>query len=71
MAGVTVGGKDFAFDCEWIKLKNQKLSEAELLPLLESFSRGKFSRAKKLLLVIASACEMLAARSHAWDSGRK
>jgi len=63
MAGVAVGGKFFAFDCEDIRLRD--LGEAALLPLLESFSRGEFKRVKALYLVIASACEMMAALSHA------
>ena len=54
MAGVKVGGKFFAFDCEEINLRGRKLGEAALLPLLESFSRGEFTRVKKLSLVIAA-----------------
>ena len=46
-------GKFFAFDCEEINLHNEKLGEA-LLPLLERFSRGEFTRVKKLSLVIAA-----------------
>ena len=53
MEGVTVRGKFFAFDCEEIDLDNKKLGEA-LLPLLERFSRGEFTRVKKLYLVIAA-----------------
>ena len=71
MAGVTVGGKFLAFDCEEIDLGAYDLGEAALLPLLESFSRGEFTRVKELNLVIASACEMMAARSHACNSAKK
>ena len=46
-------GKFFAFDCERIDLQNEKLGEA-LLPLLERFSRGEFTRVKKLILVMAA-----------------
>ena len=46
-------GKFFAFDCEEIDLRNKKLDEA-LLTLLECFSRGEFTRVKKLYLVIAA-----------------
>jgi len=65
MAGVTVDGEFFAFDCEEINLQNKKLGEAALLPLLESFSRGEFTRLNVLSLVIASACGMMPALSHA------
>ena len=53
MAGVTVCGEFFAFDCEEINLDNKILGEA-LLPLLERFSRGEFTRVKMLKLVIAA-----------------
>ncbi len=53
MAGVTVCGKFFAFDCEKFFLHGEKLGEV-LLPLLERFSRGEFTRVKELLLVIAA-----------------
>ncbi len=53
MEGVTVRGKFFAFDCKEIGLQNEKLGEA-LLPLLERFSRGEFTRVEKLYLVIAA-----------------
>ena len=53
MAGVTVRGKFFAFDCEEINLNREELGEA-LLPLLERFSRGEFTRVKKLNLVMAA-----------------
>ena len=46
-------GKFFAFDCEEINLNGEKLGEA-LLPLLERFSRGEFTRVKELFLVIAA-----------------
>jgi len=59
-------GEDFAFNCEMIDLSDRELGEAALLPLLESFSRGEFTRVKRLYLVIASACEMMASLSHAW-----
>ena len=35
MAGVSVGGRFFAFDCEEIDLSDAELSEEGLLPLLE------------------------------------
>ncbi len=35
MAGVSVGGRLFAFDCEDIDLSDAELSEEGLLPLLE------------------------------------
>ena len=63
-----MAGEFFAFDCEEIHLREKKLSEAAFLPLLESFRRGEFTRVKELSLVIASACEMMAALSHACDS---
>ena len=49
-------GKFFAFDCETIYLNGENLGEAllPLLPLLERFSRGEFTRVKKLNLVIAA-----------------
>ena len=53
MAGVTVRGEFFAFDCEEINLNYKTLGEA-LLPLLERFSRGEFTRVKKLNLVTAA-----------------
>jgi len=73
MAGVTVRGEFFALDCERINLAcyasdDHELSEAELMPLLESFSRGKFTRVKQLDLVIASTCDMMAAQSNTCDS---
>ena len=51
MAGVAAHGKFFAFDCEEIDLSSKKLGES-LLPLLERFSRGEFTRVKELILVI-------------------
>ena len=56
MAGVSVGGLFFAFDCEEIHLKSAKRSEQELLPLLECFSRGEFTRVKTLKLVMPLHC---------------
>jgi hypothetical protein len=53
MAGVTVRGEFFAFDCEAIHLNGENLGEA-LLPLLERFSRGEFTRVEALYLVIAA-----------------
>ena len=58
MAGVTVGGKFFAFDCEEIDLGAYNLGEAALLPLLESFSQGEFTRVTQLLLVIAALVKL-------------
>ena len=49
--GVTVGGKFFAFHSWEIELKDRKLSEDELLPLLESFRDGKFPGMYRLNLV--------------------
>jgi hypothetical protein len=43
-----------AFDCEDINLADQKLGEAELLPLLHALSRGEFPRLKRLNLVRAA-----------------
>jgi hypothetical protein len=51
MAGVIVRGSLIAFDCEEINLGELRLSESELLPFLQSFSRGDFARVKKLNLV--------------------
>ena len=65
---IVLRGSVFAADCERIDLEGRNLNEDELLPLLESFSRGEFTRVKQLILVIASACEMMAALSHACDS---
>ena len=59
MAGVSVGGRFFAFDCEEIILRGEdreELSEEELLPLLHCFSRGEFTRVKKVNLVIPLHC---------------
>jgi hypothetical protein len=50
MAGVSVGGRSFAFDCESIDLKGAKLSSNELLRLLECLSRGEFTSVKQLNL---------------------
>jgi hypothetical protein len=56
MAGVSVGDHIFAFDCEVIDLFNSNLSEEELLPLLECFGRGDFTRVVILQLVIPLHC---------------
>jgi hypothetical protein len=40
-----------AFDCEEINVKCQNIGQAELLPLLECFSRGQFTRAKMMKMV--------------------
>ncbi len=56
MAGVSVGGRFFAFDCEEINLSGANLSEEELLPLLECFGRGQFTRVKTLKLVTPLYC---------------
>jgi hypothetical protein len=50
MAGVSVAGRSFAFDCESIDLKGAKLGSTELLLLLECFSRGEFTSVKRLNL---------------------
>jgi hypothetical protein len=52
MEGVTVGGEFFAFGSTEIDLKDRKLSEDKLLPLLEAFRDGKFQRMYWLYLVI-------------------
>ena len=52
MAGVTVGGKFFAFDSTRVDLEDRKLSEDELLPLLEAFRDRKFPSLHRLKLVI-------------------
>ncbi len=49
--GVIVRGSFVSFDCEEINLGDLKLAEAELLPFLQSFSSGEFTRVKKLNLV--------------------
>lgn len=54
MAGVSVRGNLLAYDCEDINLADQKLGEAELLPLLQALSRGEFARLKRLNLVRCS-----------------
>ena len=53
MEGVTVGGEIFAFDSWNIELTDRKLSEDELLPLLEGFRKGNFSKMTTLHLVIS------------------
>jgi hypothetical protein len=53
--GVIVRGSFVSFDCEEINLGDLKLGEAELLPFLQSFSKGEFTRAKKLNLVCVAA----------------
>jgi hypothetical protein len=77
MEGVTVGGEFFAFDSERVGLNDRKLREGELLPLLEAFRDGKFSRLKNLILVIlvyvqcdenAAGCDSCAA---GWKSNRR
>ncbi len=55
MEGVTVGGRFFAFDSTAIGLNDRKMSEDELLPLLEAFRDGKFSKLDWLILVISVA----------------
>jgi hypothetical protein len=55
MAGVSVRGNLLAFDCEDINFADQKLGEAELLPLLHALSRGEFARLKRLNLVRAAS----------------
>ena len=52
MKGVTVGGKFFSFGSMEIELNDRKLSEDELLPLLEAFRDRKFLRLYRLKLVI-------------------
>ena len=52
MEGVNVAGVLYiAFDCEEINVKCQNIGQAELLPLLECFSRGQFTRAKMMKMV--------------------
>jgi hypothetical protein len=53
-AGVSVRGSCIAFDSEDINLGDLKLGESELLPFLQCFSRGIFSRVKRLNLVNAA-----------------
>jgi hypothetical protein len=52
MEGVTVGGEFFGFQSFAIELNDGKLSEDVLLPLLEAFRDGKFSRLQSIKLVI-------------------
>lgn len=53
-AGVSVRGSWIAFDCEDINLGDLKLGESELMPFLQCFSQGLFSRVKRLNLVNAA-----------------
>ena len=55
MAGVSVRDVFFAFDCETIDLGYEQLREDELLPLLESFSSGQFTRVENLILTVSAA----------------
>ena len=75
--GVTVGGEFFAFHSTAIELKDRKLSEDELLPLLESFRDGKFPWMRVLNLVTldcvqydenAAGCDSCAA---GWKPNRR
>jgi hypothetical protein len=72
MAGVSVRGNLLAFDCEDINLADQKLGEAELLPLLHALSRGEFPRLKRLNLVRAALLSHYGRRSilRAWCRGK-
>ncbi len=54
MEGVAVRGEFFAFDCEDITFSGQDVGEAEVLPLLESFGRGQFTRVDRIFLVLAA-----------------
>ncbi len=57
MAGVSVGGRFFfAFDCETIDVDALNFSDGELLPLLECFGRGEFTRVKAMNLVVPLHC---------------
>jgi hypothetical protein len=72
MAGVSVRDVFFAFDCETIDLGYYQILEDEMLPLLESFSRGEFPSVKNLILTVsaAPACHLIFmyVRSSACDS---
>ena len=57
MEGVTVGGKFFAFGSTETKLNDRKLSEDELLPLLEAFRHRKFPSLRWLYLVILNCVQ--------------
>ena len=59
MAGVLVCGSFFAFDCDDINLGDLKASEAQLQPLLHSFSHGLFTRVKRINLVAAAFASQL------------
>jgi hypothetical protein len=54
MEGVAVRGEFFAFDCEEIRFRGLDVGEAEVLPLLESFGRGQFTRVKRIDLVLVA-----------------
>jgi hypothetical protein len=69
-SGYCLGVEFFSFHDEYINLRHIDLGAVKL-PLLESFSRGEFTRVKNLYLVIASACEMMVTPSHACYSGGK
>ena len=71
-AGVSVRDVFFAFDCETIDLGYKQIREDELLPLLESFSIGDFTRVENLILTVSAAptCHLIFmdVRSSACDS---
>ncbi len=56
MEGVFVCGSFVSFDCDDVNLGDLKASEAQLQPFLLSFSRGLFTRVKRLNLVPQQLC---------------
>jgi hypothetical protein len=56
--GFHIRGELFSMDSKDIDFSRRNLSEAELLPLLESFRDGTLSRVKSMKLVIVFACNM-------------
>jgi hypothetical protein len=70
---VTVGGEFFAFHSTAIELKDRKLSEDELLPLLESFRDGKFPwmRVLNLVTLDCNITKMLLGVTHVLQDGNQ
>ncbi len=54
MAGISVGGRFFNFECYEINLYGLNLSESELLRLLECINPGNFTNLMTLMMVIAA-----------------
>ena len=71
IGSISLRGEVFAMNCNVINLQSRNLSEDELLPLLETFRKGKFSSLRTLNLVITHGFNVTVARSDSCAAGWK